>query len=154
MGEKIWRTYVELFERALDETRASLKRHRERSTRVEGELERTRKELVDLQEKHPDQIEKLSATLAGKFAQRQEELGEQLRNIHNENQALDDHLREQNRSVQSWFPLFEKYKDSETLRQALHRVPSTMPTQQNPEARISADYRRILQAMPQESRRR
>merc|ERR1719277_2914562 len=52
--EKIWRTYVELFERALSETKASLKRHTERTGRVEEQLSRAREDLSELQSKHPD----------------------------------------------------------------------------------------------------
>merc|ERR1712232_1250355 len=108
--EKIWRTYVELFERALDETRASLRKHKERTARVEAELAKTREELSALQAKHPEQIAKLSRTLAGKFTQRQEELEEQLKSLQSENQVLYQHLQEQGSSVQCWFPLFQKYK--------------------------------------------
>merc|ERR1719436_1057582 len=47
--EKIWRTYVELFERALNDTRALLCRHKEKTARVEAELNRTRRELTAIQ---------------------------------------------------------------------------------------------------------
>merc|ERR1712113_1368620 len=135
--EKIWRTYVELIERALAETRASLRRHKEKFEKVESDLRRTRKELADLQDKHPEQIAKLSSTLAGKFAQRQEELEDQLKSVGLENQALTQHLREQNASLQSWFPLFKKYKDSK-YRKALASKGPEQASGPGPEARLAA----------------
>jgi len=151
--EKIWRTYVELIERALAETRAALRRHKEKSARVEADLQRTRRELADLQEKHPEQIAKLSNTLAGKFAQRQEELEDQLKSVGLENQALSQHLREQGASLYSWFPLFTKYKDSKYRKSLAQRAPEQV-TGGSPEARLAADFKRILTTMPADGRRR
>merc|ERR1712187_496952 len=151
--EKIWRTYVELFERALDETRASLRRRKEKTTRVEAELAKTREELATLQSKHPAQIEKLSKMLAGKFTQRQEELEEQLNGLQNENTALQQHLQEQSSSVALWFPLFQKYKHSH-YRKAITMTPLSPVSGDTPEALLAADFHRILSAMPPDSRRR
>jgi len=151
--EKIWRTYIELFERALNETRASLRRHQEKTARVEADLARTSGELTDLQAKHPQQIEKLSTTLAAKFAQRQEELEEQLRTLRNENQALQEHLQEQTDNLRSWFPMFLNYKDS-SYRSKLSSFGPFAPSSSAPEARIAADFRRVLSVMPAEGLRR
>lgn len=151
--EKIWRTYVELFERALNETRASLKRHRERTGRVEAELRRTRDEFEQLRQRHPEQIDKLSKTLAGKFAQRQEELEMQLKTLRIENSVLQQHLKEQGASVQLWFPLFRKYKESR-YRKQLMNAPHPAQSSTQPEARIAADFKRILGVLPSEGRRR
>ncbi|CAE8641517.1 unnamed protein product, partial [Polarella glacialis] len=46
--EKIWRTYVELFERALADARATLKRQKERTSKLEAELVRIQNELEEL----------------------------------------------------------------------------------------------------------
>merc|ERR550537_183969 len=61
--EKIWRTYIELFERALSETRALLRFHKDRTMRVQEEHERVKLELGGVQRRHPEQIQKLSNTL-------------------------------------------------------------------------------------------
>eukprot|EP00929_Paragymnodinium_shiwhaense_P119422 TRINITY_DN9131_c0_g1_i1.p1 TRINITY_DN9131_c0_g1~~TRINITY_DN9131_c0_g1_i1.p1 ORF type:complete len:377 (+),score=67.04 TRINITY_DN9131_c0_g1_i1:133-1263(+) len=151
--EKIWRTYVELFERALGETRTTLMRHREKAARLEAELDNTKRDLAELKEKHPEQIEQLSRTLTAKFSQRKHELSEQLRVVKTENNALEEHLRTQAVNHKTWFPLFDTYKDS-SLREALSKVGPVQAPQQTPEARLAADYRRILGAMTAESRRR
>lgn len=151
--EKIWRTYVELFERALAETRALLRFHKARTLRVEEGLARTRGELEEVQQRHPEQIEKLSKTLATKFAQRQEELEDQLRQLRNENTVLKQHLQEHSCSVAAWFPLFEDYKNS-TYRETLQATGPGMPSATTPEARIATDFKRILQTLPAEGRRR
>mmetsp|Transcript_42317 Transcript_42317/g.131658 ORF Transcript_42317/g.131658 Transcript_42317/m.131658 type:complete len:258 (-) Transcript_42317:16-789(-) len=151
--EKIWRTYVELFERALGETRASLKRNKEKTMRVQADLARARAELSELQERHPEQIEKLSKMLERKFVKRKEEITDLLRSTSQENAALRRHLAEQHTSVATWFPHFANYKDS-TYRQQLHVEKGIQPSATSVEARLAADFRRILRAMPPEGRRR
>lgn len=151
--EKIWRTYVELFERALNDTRALLCCHKEKTARVEAELNRTKSELTALQAKHPEQIQKLSKTLTGKFAQRQEELEMQLKTLRTENNVLKQHLKEQGASVKLWFPLFKKYKDSR-YKKMLVNAQNPLPASSMPETRIAADFKRILTVMPADGRRR
>lgn len=151
--EKIWRTYVELFERALAETRALLRRHKARTKRIQSDLERTQVELTELQQKHPEQIQKLSTTLAGKFTQRQDELDDQLRALKSENAGLQQHLMEHGNHMRSWFPLFECYKNSD-FKTKLSQTNPGLPTTVTPEARIAADFKRILEVMPSDGRRR
>lgn len=151
--EKIWRTYVELFERALAETRALLRFHKDRSLRVQEEHERMKQELKTVRQRHPDQIEKLSKTLLGKFTQRQEELEEQLRSLRHENSVLKLHLQEHKKSIKAWFPLFDIYKNS-AYRNTLLASSPTPPSSTAPEARLAADFKRVITAMPEEARRR
>ncbi|CAJ1445221.1 unnamed protein product, partial [Effrenium voratum] len=78
--EKIWRTYVELFEDALAEAREALRRQKEKTSKCEEELQRVRDEAAELKAKHPTQLDKLRQTLTTKFDQRQNELVQQLTN--------------------------------------------------------------------------
>jgi hypothetical protein len=151
--EKIWRTYIELFERALSETRAMLRFHKDRTVRVQEEQERIRQELRHAQHKHPEQIEKLTKTLLNKFSQRQEELEEQVKSLRYENNVLRQHSQEQIDSVKSWFPLFAEYKNS-AYRSALQDVPALLPASMSAESRLAADFKRIITAMPEDGRRR
>lgn len=151
--EKIWRTYVELFSRALTETRAALKRHKESTAQIEARLADTRQELANLQEKHPNQIAKLTRTLGGKFQQRQEELEEQLKYRQRENVAMQQHHKEQKASVRSWFPNFDQYQDS-PHRLELARIKPCVPAAMTPEAGVAADFHRILSALPEQAQRR
>lgn len=151
--EKIWRTYVELFERALSETRAALRRHREKTARVEAELEQIQLEVHELQKKHPEQLERLSSTLSGKFTQRQSELAEQIQTKKGESKALNNHFQEQENSFHAFFPMFNKYKDS-SLKRPVQVQPPVTPAATTAEGKLTADFKRVLLAMSTEQRRR
>lgn len=151
--EKIWRTYVELFERALSETRALLRFHKSRSARVKQEQERLTQELETVRQRHPDQIEKLSNTLLSKFSQRQEELEDQYKSLCHENDVMKTYLHEHIRNVKAWFPLFNTYKDS-AFRAALQSTSPATAASTAPESRLAADFKRIITVMPEDGRRR
>lgn len=151
--EKIWKTYVELFDRALAETRALLRFHRARTARVNDALENTNKQLRKLQNKHPEQLAKLTRTLSVKFVQRQEELEATLKKVRHENTVMSQLIRTHTDSTRSWFPLFDKYKNS-AFKAALLLSPAGIPATTTPESKLAADLKRILLAMPFEARRR
>lgn len=151
--EKIWRTYVELFERALTEARASLRRHKERASHVEAELAKTRGELANLQDRHPEQIAKLSKTLEGKFSEQRNYSEERLKAMRADNITMETQLKNLQSSTRSWFPLFQKYKDS-LLRRQLQRTIPHEPKSDSPEAALGADFKRIFTVMSTEDRRK
>merc|ERR550537_2052248 len=150
--EKIWRTYVELFDRVLKEMKASLKLHKARTVKVQEELECANAELEELRRKHPQQMQKLKATLDGKFAQRQQELEDQLKYKESENLALSQHLDEQRCDLKSWFPLFEHYQlcQYKLSLQQLGHIPATTTS---PEMAIAADLKRIVGVLPVDKRK-
>merc|ERR1712232_658804 len=80
-------------------------------------------------------------------------MGEQLRLVKNENSALREHLKTQSGNHKRWFPLFDAYKDS-LMRATLSKLPQVQASHQTAEARIAADYKRLLAALPVEGRRR
>lgn len=151
--EKIWRSYVELFDRALEETRGLLRLHQERTNRVKDKLHTTNAELEDLKKRQPQQSHKLSATLNNKFIQRQEELNNLLKKVRHENANLVEVKEDRVRNVETWFPRFDAYKDT-YLRALLKNVKAELPSHTTPESRIAADFKRILSVMPMEARRR
>mmetsp|Transcript_44512 Transcript_44512/g.70776 ORF Transcript_44512/g.70776 Transcript_44512/m.70776 type:complete len:400 (+) Transcript_44512:60-1259(+) len=152
--EKIWRTYVELFEESLSEAREALRRQKEKTAKCEAELQRIRDEATELKAKHPAQLEKLKQTLTTKFDQRQNELVQQLTNARGENRALKIHLEEQTAKQSAWFPLFSMYKDSKFRRALLGKAGADLPKNATVEARLGADFRRILSSLPPDVRRR
>jgi len=152
--EKIWRTYVELFEESLSEAREALRRQKEKTAKCEAELQRIRDEATELKAKHPAQLEKLRQTLTTKFDQRQNELVQQLANTRSENRALKIHLEEQTAKQSAWFPLFAMYKDSKFRRALLGKAGADLPKNTVVEARLGADFRRILSSLPPDVRRR
>jgi len=151
--EKIWRTYVELFDRALAETRELLRFHKQRTWRVEDALKRASSELEAAQRTHPLQIEKLSTTLSSKFMQRQEELEGLLKSVRKENSYLREVVKDHVNSTRSWFPRFDDYSKSSIHDMLVGACPE-LPATTTPESRIAADFKRILLAMPADARRR
>merc|ERR1711879_847747 len=67
--------------------------------------------------------------------------------------ALQQHLQEQGASLKLWFPLYHLYKES-GFRKQLQNSGHVPPSTNTPEARIAADFRRILEVMSPDSRRR
>lgn len=151
--EKVWRTYVELFERALSEARHAERRHRQHEHKIQSAIERTKCDIEELKLKHPAQLQKLSETLAGKFRQRIGELDEHLVLLRRENAALVAGMSEQSSDVNAWFPRFHRYKDTK-IRNDLAVASPLSPTTLAPESAIAADFKRILTALPPDRRRR
>mmetsp|Transcript_52229 Transcript_52229/g.124530 ORF Transcript_52229/g.124530 Transcript_52229/m.124530 type:complete len:413 (-) Transcript_52229:88-1326(-) len=151
--EKIWRTYVELFDRALKQCKASLQKHRDKTGRFEVQVSRTHKELADAQARNPEQTAKLAKTLGDKFAARVVELEEHLLQLKAENGALQQKLEDHNTMVGTWFPLFANYKDSPVAKDLAGGEPFA-PESNTPEAGIAMDFKRILSVLPEERRRR
>eukprot|EP00448_Togula_jolla_P031333 CAMPEP_0170623622 /NCGR_PEP_ID=MMETSP0224-20130122/29796_1 /TAXON_ID=285029 /ORGANISM="Togula jolla, Strain CCCM 725" /LENGTH=332 /DNA_ID=CAMNT_0010950087 /DNA_START=162 /DNA_END=1160 /DNA_ORIENTATION=+ len=151
--EKLWRTFVELFERALREAKASLKRYRTKTAKLEADLARTREELVQLKQNHPQQLARLHDTLASKFDQRKDDLEEQLTHLEKENQTIRADLKEKRSNVASWFPLFTEYNQS-VHATSLAKLGPAPASSKTPEAYLAADYKRILSVLPPEARRR
>lgn len=161
--EKIWRTYVDLFEAALAETRAALKRHKEKTAQLEEALEQTRQELAALQELHPRQIAKLSKTISGKHIQREEHLGHKMGFLRQDNEQMQKQLDEQQELMDRWFPNFSLYKNSILRRdlrganahiQAALQAATMVNQYPTPEAYLCIDIKRILLVMQPQSRKR
>jgi len=151
--EKIWRTYVELFDKALAETRSLMRFHKARTLRVDNALQSTKKEMGEQQNKCPEQISQLSRTLVKKFGQRQEKLQATLEKLGHENVTMRQLIKTHTDSRRSFFPLFDKYKNS-SFRDALQLSQKELPAHTTPESRLAADFKRILLAMPYDARRR
>jgi len=132
--------------------KASLKLHKARTVKVQEELECANAELEDLRRKHPQQMQKLKATLDGKFAQRQQELEDSLKYKESENLALSQHLEEQKCDLRSWFPLFEHYQLC-PYKLSLQQLGHTPASMTSPEMAIAADLKRIVGVLPVEKRK-
>jgi hypothetical protein len=151
--EKIWRTYVELFDRSLKETRALLRFHKARSQRVSEALDETHEALAEVKQKLPSQMDKLHQTLSSKFAHRSEELESLLKSTKKENAAMEQLIEVHKDATKSWFPSFEKYSGS-SHRVILQGACAELPSSTTPESRMAADFKRILLALPPEARRK
>jgi len=151
--DKIWRTYVKLFECALSEAKASLKRSQDKCARVAQEREKAQKELADLIVKNPEQLESLAASLTTKFSTWLVGLEDRLEEVKAENASLRKILETSKENVRVWFPNFPLYKDS-PLKAQLQAHTSTYPVPGGVEHKIAGEFMRIMMAMDMEGRRR
>jgi len=142
--EKIWRTYVELSDRALKDLRDSLKMQQIHVNKVEAELHNTRQEAKEIKIKHPQHLERLGETLKLKFCQRHQEQCNELKFTEAENSALKLVLEERKIDIKQLFPHFERYKH-------LQLMPKKKPTKENIEEKrrdlilsIAADIEFLL----------
>lgn len=108
--EKVWRTYVELFDRVLKDLKQSLRTQNAYVNKVVAELTKTRKEIQDIKITHPQHVNRLSETLNTKFSQRHKERCNRLAFQGSENNALRVVLEERKKDIAQLFPNFDKYK--------------------------------------------
>lgn len=164
--EKIWRTYVELFDRVLKEMHTSLRIHKERTTEVQEVLRQAQTELETLRKNHPHQMQKVIAELEGRFTTRQKELESDLRAREKDNQALTLELRSHHTAIESWYPEFHVYQNSYIK----NNIPNYDPKQKvqhrssrgghghgedekSPELAMAEDFKRLLAALAPDKRK-
>ncbi|CAE7897324.1 eryA [Symbiodinium microadriaticum] len=161
--QKIWRTYVELFERVLEQMRQSLKIHKERTGEIQQELKQANQEVKDLKREHPEQMHTIISELEAKFMQRQRNYEQDLQEAEEENLAAKTAIRTQHREMENWYPGFAHYQDS--------FVKNLLPQMENdgasakmfkesattedavPEVAMAEDFKRLLAALPPEKRK-
>lgn len=174
--EKIWRTYVELFDRVLREMKSSLKTHKEKTAEVQAVLNEACKSLDDLRSSHPVQMQKVIVDLEGKFTTRQKELEMELRARESENLVLTQELREHHQLLECWYPSFHLYQNSYIKGQIPQyqppannqsasdrgsvrpnrRISLTLQNQKEdltPEVAMAEDFKRLLSALAPDKRK-
>lgn len=164
--EKIWRTFVELFERVLRDVRSLLTLHKKKTRELQETLDSSKAEYERLKTKYPAQVQKVKRSLEHRFSIRQQELRDQLAYRDAENAALMEHLDSQRQDCQIWFPNFGFYKDSE-LRKQIGRtegkkaerrkkdaqVDSSVVVSEDPAQAVSMDLARVLSMISAAERR-
>mmetsp|Transcript_39732 Transcript_39732/g.84809 ORF Transcript_39732/g.84809 Transcript_39732/m.84809 type:complete len:576 (-) Transcript_39732:122-1849(-) len=110
--EKIWRTYVELFDRVLHQLQDALRVQKRRTTEALGVLEKERQALQDVRDQHPQAMHKAIADLEAQFTSRQQEAETALKEVGEANAELKQELRLQHHELDVWVPGFHLYRDS------------------------------------------
>lgn len=160
--QKIWRTYVELFERVLDQMQQSLKLHKERTGEVQDELKEANQEVRQLKREHPEQMHNIISELEAKFLQRQKNFERDLAEAEEENLAAKTAIRTQHKELESWYPGFQHYQDSlvkNLLPQTDHGSISSKALLKEsvddaaPEVAMAEDFKRLLAALPPDKRK-
>uniref|UniRef100_A0A0G4IBC1 Uncharacterized protein n=1 Tax=Chromera velia CCMP2878 TaxID=1169474 RepID=A0A0G4IBC1_9ALVE len=152
--EKIWRTYVELFDRVLKELKAALFHHKARTRKAQEELETVTNELEEARTKHPQQMQRLISTLENKFSQRQQELEEQLKYREQENATLTLKLREVLNDLDLYFPCFAMYKSAPMTAKLQTGKSRPAPENATVDEAIVEDFKRILNTLVPEKRKK
>eukprot|EP00435_Cladocopium_sp_Y103_P009574 s2805_g2.t1 len=160
--QKIWRTYVELFERVLEQMQQSLKLHKERTSEVQDELKEANQEVRHLKREHPEQMHNIISELEAKFLQRQKNFERDLAEAEEENLAAKTAIRTQHKELESWYPGFQHYQDSlvkNLLPQTDHGSISSKALLKEsvddaaPEVAMAEDFKRLLAALPPDKRK-
>eukprot|EP00929_Paragymnodinium_shiwhaense_P026960 TRINITY_DN15935_c0_g2_i1.p1 TRINITY_DN15935_c0_g2~~TRINITY_DN15935_c0_g2_i1.p1 ORF type:complete len:535 (+),score=191.42 TRINITY_DN15935_c0_g2_i1:197-1801(+) len=110
--EKIWRTYVELFNRVLKQMQESLTTQKTNTSTVSEALSAAQQELTTLRKEHPENMHRIILNLESDFTQSQKQFEADLAEAEQKNKVLKQELREQHRELEIWFPMFPQYQDS------------------------------------------
>eukprot|EP00448_Togula_jolla_P021147 CAMPEP_0170573856 /NCGR_PEP_ID=MMETSP0224-20130122/2989_1 /TAXON_ID=285029 /ORGANISM="Togula jolla, Strain CCCM 725" /LENGTH=402 /DNA_ID=CAMNT_0010896473 /DNA_START=82 /DNA_END=1290 /DNA_ORIENTATION=- len=166
--EKIWRTYVELFDRVLRQMQSSLQAQKQRTLEVQKELGVSRAELQEMKRGHPERMHAVIAELEGNFTLRQEFLEEELLASGAENMKLKQELQDHQTELETWYPSFQGYQDSYIKGQVPHygassasrgrgprRLPDGGEAQEAmlPEEAVAEDFKRLLAVLAPEKRK-
>mmetsp|Transcript_126852 Transcript_126852/g.237079 ORF Transcript_126852/g.237079 Transcript_126852/m.237079 type:complete len:506 (-) Transcript_126852:57-1574(-) len=110
--EKIWRTYVELFDRVLKEMQSSLLAEKKKTAEFQQILMGTKASLERHKRSHPEQMQSVIARLEAEFTTRQQQVEEELQQCEEENMRLKVELRTHHQELEIWYPSFPLYQDS------------------------------------------
>jgi len=110
--QKIWKTYVELFDRVLHQMQESLRVQKDRTSQVTEVFQTARKDVSKLRKEHPEQMHTIIADLESKFTERQVQFEEELNDAEAHNSELKEMLRDHHKEIELWYPHFGLYQDS------------------------------------------
>lgn len=159
--EKIWRTYVELFDRVLHEMQVALRKEKKKTTEVHDVLTETRVELEGLQNSHPEQMQDVIAQMEAQFTSSQKKVEEDLLECETENHRLKQELRTCHTELEMWYPSFFFYQDSyikhyipQFSRRGGHGRAGQAAEEEEPaaEVAIAEDFKRLLAVLAPEKR--
>jgi len=161
--KKIWRTYVELFDRVLQEMQAALRKEKQKTFEIHEVLMDTRGDLDSLRNKHPEQMQLVIAELEEQFTERQKKVEEELRQCEEENHRLKQELRTHHGELELWYPSFPLYQDSYLKNHIPHfsqhantrssGAGKKSDEEETPaEVAIAEDFKRLLAVLAPEKR--
>lgn len=156
--DRIWRTYVELFDRVMCSMRGLLAAQRRKTARAQGRLAWLRDELKGLRKSHPEDMHSVISGLEESFSHEQKLLEERLKKAQEEGMRLKHELRVQHREIEAWFPSFGMFQDS-LLRHQLSFLGRASEARKrsvddiSPDVAIAEDFKRLLSAIGPEKRK-
>lgn len=175
--ENIWTTYVELFDRVLQQMRSSLREQKLKTHEVVHQLSEAKRSLRRLRKEHPERLRAVIEELESKFMNKQRDIHAKIHEAENENTRLKEELRTHQRLMDVWYPGFVLYQDSHIkklvpqfsgrrLVMQQHSAAATVNSLQEmgladeeaeddlqPEVAVAEDFKRLLAVLPPEQRR-
>jgi hypothetical protein len=110
--EKIWKTYVELFDRVLHQLQAALFHQKQRTTETSEIVQARKRDLRKLRRDHPQNLRHLIEDLEHKFTTRHKSAEDELVQAETENSRLKEELKAHQKELEIWYPGFPMYEDS------------------------------------------
>lgn len=165
--EKIWKTYVDLFDRVLSEMQAALRLHKEKASGVQLVLKGAQSDLDEQKSSHPQQMQQVIVDLEAQFSAAQAEVEATLRKCDQENVSLRQELRKHHAALELWYPSFTLYQNSymkghipsssgvsAEMRNShlASKNPDGEPGNM-PEMAIAEDFKRLLSAFTPDKRK-
>ncbi|CAE8645743.1 unnamed protein product, partial [Polarella glacialis] len=167
--QKIWKTYVELFDRVLHQMQDSLRQQKFKTAEVQSFLGQASSEFKELKRSHPVQMHNVISDLEVTFTESQKGFEDDLKQAEEENGLLKQMLRTHHRELEMWYPNFQLYQDSYIKNLIPQRVkgraPRRAPTTRledrleggdggmAPEVAIAEDFKRLLTVLAPDKRK-
>ncbi|CAE8625932.1 unnamed protein product [Polarella glacialis] len=157
--QKIWKTYVELFDRVLHQMQDSLRQQKLKTAEVQSFLGEASSEFKELKRSHPVQMHNVISDLEVTFTESQKGFEDDLKQAEEENGLLKQMLRTHHRELEMWYPNFQLYQDSYIKNLIPQRVKGRAP-RRAPTTRledrlvaIAEDFKRLLTVLAPDKRK-
>mmetsp|Transcript_44188 Transcript_44188/g.140764 ORF Transcript_44188/g.140764 Transcript_44188/m.140764 type:complete len:416 (-) Transcript_44188:161-1408(-) len=129
--EKIWRTYVELFDRVLRQMQESLRSQKQKTQEVQRVLQSAREDLQEVRRQHPKDMHRVISELEAKFTRHQQDSEDALNAADARNKELKEQLRKQHKELELWYPGFHFYQDSYIRNHIPNQTRATLAKRAN-----------------------
>lgn len=173
--ERIWKTYVELFDRVMRQMRELLTAQKGKTAEKQRQLALVREETKEIRQRHPQDMHEVICKLEDRFSEEQAELETEIKAAQEDGVRLKQELRSQHKEIEAWFPNFGIYQDSAMrnhfalmggrgargkarrsigdLRRDAHRAEALEEDGVSPDVAIAEDFKRLLSVIAPDKRR-
>jgi hypothetical protein len=110
--EKIWKTYVGLFDRVLVQMQGALRETRQKSAATQQELKSAKEQRRHLHQDHPHTITERLKNLEEDFREKLDQFHEGFHEEEDLNATLRKDFEREFKVLEEWFPNFKKYEHS------------------------------------------
>eukprot|EP00742_Colponemidia_sp_Colp-10_P001595 GILJ01001714.1.p1 GENE.GILJ01001714.1~~GILJ01001714.1.p1 ORF type:complete len:479 (-),score=60.50 GILJ01001714.1:180-1616(-) len=157
--DKMWRTYVQLFQRVLSDYKRKMHNQEERVQALLREKANHHAEMADLRKKHAEQMHKLIQTVENKYVQKQTECETLLASRTEELHVLRQRLKDLSQDTKTFLPNLAHYRSASIkkklpLAQVISLGQTGEMTDRQSEEALSMDVSRLMAALGHANRRK